>query len=58
MLEGSIAYCGSVLQWVRDGLGMIRTASDSEAMASSVADNGGVFFVPAFSGLYAPHWRR
>ncbi len=56
-LEGSIASTGSVVQWLRDNLGLIRASADVEALAGSVPDNGGVYFVPAFSGLYAPHWR-
>ena len=56
-LEGSVAVTGSAVQWLRDQLGIIKKAEEIEAMANSVADNGGVYFVPAFSGLYAPHWR-
>src|SRR4029079_10453929 len=56
-LEGSVAVTGSAVQWLRDQLGIIRKAEEIEAMANRVADNGGVYFVPAFSGLYAPHWR-
>ena len=56
-LEGSIAVTGSAIQWLRDQLGVIKAASDSEALAGSVDDNGGVYFVPAFSGLFAPYWR-
>lgn len=56
-LEGSIAVAGSLVQWLRDNLGVIRAAADVEALASSVPDNGGAYFVPAFSGLFAPHWR-
>jgi len=56
-LEGSVAVTGSAVQWLRDQLGIIQQASDIEALANSVPDNGGVYFVPAFSGLYAPHWR-
>jgi glycerol kinase len=55
-LEGSIFIAGAVIQWLRDGLGLIRSASDVEALASSVEDNGGVYLVPAFAGLGAPHW--
>jgi glycerol kinase len=55
-LEGSVFVGGAVVQWLRDGLGIIRQSADIEALASSVADNGGVFFVPAFVGLGAPHW--
>jgi len=56
-LEGSIAVTGSAVQWLRDQLGIISGASDSETLASQVDDNGGVYFVPAFSGLFAPYWR-
>jgi glycerol kinase len=56
-LEGSVAVTGSAVQWLRDQLCVIKQAGDIEALANSVADNGGVYFVPAFSGLYAPHWR-
>ena len=56
-LEGSVAVTGSAVQWLRDQLGIIKTASDVEPLANTVADNGGVYFVPAFSGLYAPYWR-
>jgi glycerol kinase len=56
-LEGSVAVTGSAVQWLRDQLGVIKQASDIEPMANSVADNGGIYFVPAFSGLYAPYWR-
>ena len=56
-LEGSIAVTGSLIQWLRDNLGIITSASEVEALASSVDDNGDVYFVPAFSGLFAPHWR-
>ncbi|MBY6676579.1 glycerol kinase GlpK [Rhodococcus sp. BP-332] len=56
-LEGSIAVTGSLVQWLRDNLGMISTAADIETDARSVDDNGGAYFVPAFSGLFAPHWR-
>lgn len=55
-LEGSVFVGGAVVQWLRDGLGLIRNSSDVEALASSVPDNGGVYFVPAFVGLGAPHW--
>jgi len=55
-LEGSIFMAGAVVQWLRDGLGLIRHASDVEALARSVPDNGGVYLVPAFAGLGAPHW--
>lgn len=56
-LEGSIAVTGSAVQWLRDQLGIITTASEIEQLANSVADSGGVYFVPAFSGLFAPFWR-
>ncbi|MGB3370878.1 MAG: glycerol kinase GlpK [Rhodococcus sp. (in: high G+C Gram-positive bacteria)] len=56
-LEGSIAVTGSLVQWLRDNLGMISDAADIETDARSVEDNGGAYFVPAFSGLFAPHWR-
>jgi glycerol kinase len=56
-LEGSVAVTGSAVQWLRDQLGVIKQAGDIEALACSVRDNGGVYFVPAFSGLYAPYWR-
>src|SRR5437763_1901618 len=55
-LEGSVFIGGAVVQWIRDGLGLVRTAPEIEALASSVADNGGVYLVPAFAGLGAPHW--
>ncbi|MDJ0335020.1 glycerol kinase GlpK [Salinibacterium sp. G-O1] len=56
-LEGSIAVTGSLVQWLRDNLGIISTSEEVESLAASVDDNGGVYFVPAFSGLFAPHWR-
>ena len=56
-LEGSIAVTGSLVQWLRDNLGIISSAAEVEALAATVADNGGAYFVPAFSGLFAPHWR-
>lgn len=56
-LEGSVAVTGSAVQWLRDQLGVIEKSSDIEPLAASVADNGGVYFVPAFSGLFAPYWR-
>jgi glycerol kinase len=56
-LEGSIAVTGSLVQWIRDNLGMIGSAPEIEALAGSVEDNGGCYFVPAFSGLFAPYWR-
>jgi glycerol kinase len=57
-LEGSVAVTGSAIQWLRDQLQIISSAPDIEALAKSVADNGGVYFVPAFSGLFAPYWRN
>jgi glycerol kinase len=56
-LEGSIAVTGSLVQWLRDNLGIIGSASEIEALAKGVDDNGGAYFVPAFSGLFAPYWR-
>ncbi|MGL4340553.1 MAG: glycerol kinase GlpK [Rhodoglobus sp.] len=56
-LEGSIAVTGSLVHWLRDNLGLISSTQEIESLASTVNDNGGVFFVPAFSGLFAPHWR-
>ena len=56
-LEGSVAIAGALVQWLRDNLGIIRTSAEVEVLAASVPDNGGVYFVPAFSGLYAPYWR-
>ena len=55
-LEGSIFIGGAVVQWLRDGLGIIKNSADVEALAATVKDNGGVYFVPAFTGLGAPHW--
>ena len=55
-LEGSIAITGALVQWLRDNLGLIHTSPEIESLARSVEDNGGVYFVPAFSGLYAPYW--
>src|SRR5580658_3666388 len=57
MLEGSIAITGALVQWLRDNLHLISSAPEVETLARSVEDNGGVFFVPAFSGLFAPYWR-
>jgi glycerol kinase len=57
-LEGSIFIGGAVVQWLRDGLGIITSSSEIEALAAQVADNGGVYFVPAFAGLGAPHWEQ
>ena len=55
-LEGSVFIAGAVVQWLRDGLGIIKTSADAGALASTVADNGGVYLIPAFAGLGAPHW--
>src|ERR1044071_4803444 len=55
-LEGSIFIAGAVVQWLRDGLGIIKSSAEVEALASAVSDNGGVYLVPAFAGLGAPHW--
>ena len=55
-LEGSVFSAGATVQWLRDGLGIIETSAESERLASEVADNGGVYLVPAFSGLGAPYW--
>ena len=57
-LEGSIAVTGSLVQWLRDNLGMFTDAPDIEKLALQVEDNGGAYFVPAFSGLFAPYWRQ
>ncbi len=57
MLEGSIAITGALVQWLRDNLGMISSSEEVEALAKTVDDNGGVYFVPAFSGLFAPYWK-
>jgi glycerol kinase len=56
-LEGSIAICGALVQWLRDSLGVIQTSAEVESLAGTVADNGDVYIVPAFSGLYAPYWK-
>jgi glycerol kinase len=56
-LEGSIAITGALVQWLRDNLGMFTTSGEVEALANTVEDNGGIYFVPAFSGLFAPYWR-
>ena len=56
-LEGSVAITGALVQWLRDNLGLIQTSSDVESLARTVNDNGGAYFVPAFSGLYAPYWK-
>ena len=57
-LEGSIAITGALVQWLRDNLGLLERSEDVEALARSVEDNGGVYFVPAFSGLFAPYWKQ
>jgi glycerol kinase len=57
VLEGSIAITGALVQWLRDNLGLIRESAEVETLARTVEDNGGVYFVPAFSGLFAPYWR-
>ena len=57
-LEGSVAITGALVQWIRDNFGMIAKSPDIEALARTVDDNGGVYFVPAFSGLYAPYWKH
>ncbi len=56
-LEGSIAIAGALIQWLRDNLGLIQSSAEVEPLAKSVEDNGGIYFVPAFSGLYAPYWK-
>ncbi len=56
-LEGSVAVTGALVQWLRDNLNLIRSSAEVETLAKQVEDNGGVYFVPAFSGLYAPHWK-
>ena len=56
-LEGSVAIAGSLVQWLRDNLGIIKKSSDIETLAKNVEDNGGCYVVPAFSGLYAPYWK-
>jgi glycerol kinase len=57
-LEGSVAIAGALVQWLRDNLGLIKTSAEVEALALTVEDNGGVYMVPAFSGLYAPYWKE
>ncbi len=56
-LEGAIAIAGALVQWLRDNLGIISTSQEIESLAATVDDNGGAYFVPAFSGLFAPYWR-
>jgi glycerol kinase len=57
-LEGSVAIAGALVQWLRDNLGIIETSADVQTLAATVEDNGGAYFVPAFSGLYAPYWKN
>jgi len=57
-LEGSVAIAGALVQWLRDNLGLIQSSDEIERLAASAVDNGGVYFVPAFSGLYAPYWKE
>jgi glycerol kinase len=57
-LEGSIAITGALVQWLRDNLGIIQSSPDVETLAKTVQDNGGIYFVPAFSGLFAPYWKN
>jgi glycerol kinase len=57
-LEGSVAITGALVQWIRDNFGLIGTSAEIETLARTVADNGGIYFVPAFSGLYAPYWKH
>lgn len=57
-LEGSVAIAGALVQWLRDNLGVIEKSSEIEALARTVKDNGGIYFVPAFSGLYTPYWKE
>src|SRR6266436_6936476 len=57
-LEGSVAITGALVQWLRDNLGLIEKSADVEVLARTVEDNGDVYFVPAFSGLYAPYWKE
>lgn len=56
-LEGSVAIAGAAVRWLRDNLKIVNESSEIEPLAKSVKDSGGVYFVPAFSGLYAPYWR-
>jgi len=56
-LEGSIAITGALVQWIRDNFGLIANSGEIETLARTVKDNGGIYFVPAFSGLYAPYWK-
>jgi glycerol kinase len=57
-LEGSVAITGALVQWIRDNFGLIERSADIETLARTVEDNGGIYFVPAFSGLYAPYWKH
>jgi glycerol kinase len=57
-LEGSVAIAGALVQWLRDNLGIIKNSADVQTLAATVEDNGGAYFVPAFSGLYAPYWEN
>jgi glycerol kinase len=57
-LEGSVAITGALVQWIRDNFGLIKSSPEIEPLARTVADNGGIYFVPAFSGLYAPYWKH
>ena len=57
-LEGAIAITGALVQWLRDNIGLVTTAPEIESLAKTVDDNGGVYFVPAFSGLFAPYWKN
>lgn len=57
-LEGSVAVAGAAVKWLRDNMRMIKTVGESEKRAQNVLNTGGVYFVPAFSGLYAPYWRK
>ena len=56
-LEGSVAIAGAAVRWLRDNIGVIKSSSEIESLAKTVKDSGGVYFVPAFSGLFAPYWR-
>lgn len=56
-LEGSVAIAGAAVRWLRDNLSIIQSSADIEKLAKTVKDSGGVYFVPAFSGLFAPYWR-
>ena len=56
-LEGSVSHSGRTIQWLRDQLGLIESAMDSGILANTTTDNDGLYFVPAFAGLFAPHWR-